>query len=226
MTLAITNHNRTSLLFESYSKVIDDSRISEIIIVDDCSDPDIYEQVKAEVSKHPKIKLFRNEINLGMLANKRRAIELSSSELVISFDSDNVIDHRYLDAIPKELHSDTIYCPSFAEPAFDYRQYEGQTFDKSNTGKLMDEKMFRCLTNTANYLVNRDAYLKAWEPNPEIKGSDTIFFNYTWLRKGGKLYVVPGMHYQHRMHEGSGWLQHHQYNVKQAEKTIKLIKAL
>jgi glycosyltransferase involved in cell wall biosynthesis len=225
MTLAITTYNRTDLLFESYSKVLDDDRISEIIIVDDCSPIEVFEQIQKEAT-HPKITLVRNAVNLGMLSNKRKAISLSSNEWVIILDSDNVIDQRYLATIPKKLNPDTIYCPSFAEPNFNYTEYEGWTITKENAHEFMDDKMFRCCLNTCNYLVHKDTFLNNWQTNPEMKGSDTIWMNYKWLESGKSIYVVPNMRYYHRVHDGSGWLENAKYNIQQTQKIEKLIYEL
>jgi glycosyltransferase involved in cell wall biosynthesis len=230
MTLSITTYLRTDLLFESYAKVLNDDRIKEIVIVDDHSPEHIFRKIQAETEKHDKIKLYRNGLNLGMLNNKRRAIELASHSWVIIFDSDNVMDSRYLDAIWNDdtvFHkTNEIYCPSFAEPEFDYRKYEGLTVTKDTAKHYMDDRMFRCSLNTSNFLVHKDTFLDSWTANGEVKGSDTIWMNYKWLQGGGSLYFVPGMYYFHRKHNGSGWLADADHNIRQAKKIEKLISEL
>jgi hypothetical protein len=80
--------------------------------------------------------------------------------------------------------------------------------------------------NTCNYLVNREEYLKIYQHNPEMKGTDTIWFNYLWLKAGNSFYVVPGMEYYHRVWEGSGFLADCDYNMKRAKEVKELIKQL
>src|ERR1051325_1420638 len=97
LSLCITTYNRLELLKESYAQVIDDPRISEIIIVDDCStEPGIKEKVNSLAGG--KVKVFHQAQNRGMSRNKADAISYASNEWCIIFDSDNVIGPDYLDA--------------------------------------------------------------------------------------------------------------------------------
>ncbi len=226
ISLCITTYNRFEMLMESFAQVLDDDRISEIVIMDDCSDIAIYDKILAATFDMPKVRLIRNSENLGMSLNKRKAIEAAKNEWVCIFDSDNVIGPDYLDALDKigVLDSTTIYCPSFAKPQFDFRKYEG--WHILHAGNMMQESMGECFFNCCNYLVNRDEYLKVYQHNPAMKGTDTIWFNYLWLKAGNSFYVVPGMEYMHRVWDGSGFLQDVHYNMKQAKEIKELIKAL
>lgn len=245
ISLCITTYNRYELLMESFAQVLNDDRISEIVIVDDCSTDEIYAQVLAAVFHMPKVRLYRNQQNLGMSLNKKRAVELAMNEWCILFDSDNVIGTDYLDAVFKSghrhalplrfkkqitsdihWHADHIYCPSFAKPQFDYRIFEGHYLGRPHTKGLMKDPAGECLMNTCNYFVNRQEYLKVYEYNPDMKGTDTIWFNYLWLKAGNSFYVVPGMEYYHRVHEGSGFLADCDYNMRKAKEVKELIKAL
>lgn len=228
ISLCITTYNRYELLMESFAQVLDDDRISEIVIVDDCSTDEIYQKIEAATKDMTKVHLYCNTQNLGMSLNKKRAIEMASNEWVIIFDSDNVIDTGYLDAlsIPPGIGRRVIYCPSFAKPQFNYGRYAGQYIDATTAAQLMLHPMGECIFNTCNYMVNREEYLKVYEHNPEMKGTDTIWFNYLWLKAGNSFYVVPGMQYYHRVHEGSGFLADCDYNMRKAKEVKELIKQL
>jgi len=65
LSLCITNHNRDLMLFESFEQVLDDDRVSEIVIVDDKSKSIHWEKVRSYCKDKPKIKLFQNRNNLG-----------------------------------------------------------------------------------------------------------------------------------------------------------------
>ena len=226
ISLCITNYNRYEMLMESFAQVLNDDRISEIVIVDDCSTDEIYGKVLAAVFDMPKVRLYRNQENLGMSLNKKRAVDLAKSEWCIILDSDNVIGPDYLDAIPSCLNEQTIYCPSFAKPQFDYRSFSNYLIDRDNVGTFIKKPMAEPVLNTCNYLANRVEYLKVYLHNPEMKGTDTIWFNYLWLRAGNSFYVVPGMEYFHRVHDGSGFLADCDYNMAKAKGIKELIKAL
>lgn len=229
LTLAITVYNRYELLLESFAGVINDPRIDEILVMDDCSDDKYWQKIEQLPKFNPKIKVVRQLANRGMSVNKRDAVFNSKNEWVILADSDNVFKKNYVDAFYKleALHPSIIYCPSFAAPNFDYRKYQGMTYFKSSSFQLLlRETEFSCLMNTCNYVVNREEYILRWQQNEEMIASDTIWFNYLWLKSGKAFYVVPDMEYQHRVHNGSGFLEQLEYNMTKAEEIKKLIIAL
>lgn len=232
LTLSITVYNRYEMLLESFAGVIDDDRIDEILIMDDCSKDEYWKKIQELPKFNPKIKVCRQLQNRGMSVNKRDAVFNSKNEWVILGDSDNKFDKHYLDALEvrtikynNHMYPTTIYCPSFAKPSFDYRKYEGITFGKANIPPL-NEAECNCLFNTCNYVVNREFYLSVWQENKEMKGTDTIWFNYLWIKKGYGFHVVKNMHYFHRVHDGSGFMQEVEYNMKKAEEIKKLILQL
>lgn len=216
ISICIPTYNRTDLLFESYSKVIDDDRISEIVIVDDCSTDEVWVKMCDTIGNHPKIKLFRNEKNLDCYRNKREAVSKASNEWVILLDSDNQIDKEYLYAVVDHINKgfDCILQPSWAKPYFDFRQFEGLTFDHSNVKHYVNNTTFTTMLNAMNYAVKRDDYLAVWDGSVDPVTSDSIWQNYCWLKSGREIYVVPGMHYTHLVHKGS----HYQNNVKRTPK--------
>lgn len=226
ISLCITTYNRYEMLMESFAQVLDNDLISEIVIVDDCSDIAIYDKILAATFNMPKVRLIRNSENLGMSLNKKKAIESATNPWCIIFDSDNIIGPDYLEALDRlrVLDATTIYCPSFAKPQFDFRKYEG--WHILHAGNVMQDPMGECLLNCCNYVVNREEYLRVYRHNPDMKGTDTIWFNYLWLKAGNSFYVVPGMEYMHTVHDGSGFLQNVQYNMKKAKEIKELIKAL
>lgn len=234
LTLAITTFNRYKLLLESFAGVIDDPRIDEILIMDDCSEIEYWNKIKELPKFNPKIRVIRQLENRGMSVNKRDAVFNSANKWVILFDSDNIIGKDYLDAlytdafINNEQMSRFIYCPSFAKTQFDYRKFESKIFGIKSLGVKPDlsDAMLNCFFNTCNYVVNKNKYLEVWQENKEMKGSDTIWFNYLWLKSGNYFRVSPDMHYTHRVHPGSGFLTDVDYNMKKAEEIKKMIMAL
>lgn len=248
LSLCITTYNRYDLLKESYAQVIDDPRISEIIIVDDCStEPGIKEKVNSLAGG--KVKVFHQVENRGMSKNKCDAIAYASSPWAIIFDSDNIIGPDYLDAFyDLVINGDAfnefgkianiekfIFCPDFAKPEFDYRKYKignvgigirSGIYAARQCSHEIKNDTFNCLLNTCNYIVNRDFYLKTYQYNPNHIASDTVWHNYNHLKAGGLLVVVPGMQYEHRTHKGSGFLQGVDHNMRMQNVVRKLIMAL
>jgi glycosyltransferase involved in cell wall biosynthesis len=213
ISLCITTYNRTDLLFESFSQVINDERISEIVIVDDHSPMEVFNTIFWYTKDIPKVKLYRNEKNLDCYKNKREAVSRASNDWVIIFDSDNIMTKDYVDAICSrkfEFNKDTILQPNAARPHFIFREYSGLVIDKHNVSIHMDESPFSTMLNAMNYFVNRDEYLRVWDGSVDPVTSDSIFHNYNWLKAGNSIYVVPGLEYEHRVHNGS----HYQNNIR------------
>lgn len=227
LSLAITTYQRDSLTLKSFANVLHDPRIGEIVIVDDCSDARIFDNLCTVVKGIEKVRISTNEINLGMMANKALSISKCINEWVIIFDSDNVISPDYMDSVERlTLNPDTIYCPSFARPTFDYRRYAGMTIGIPQAKKMLNEPMGNACLNTCNYLVHRDTYLSVFKQDNNVKGTDTLSFAYQWLKAGKKMHVVKGMEYDHLIHDGSGFLKDAEFNMKKAEEYKLKIQSL
>lgn len=235
ISLCITTYNRTELLFESFIHVLDDDRVNEIVIIDDFSDVDKWNWVVDKVmdlgDRNSKIVISRNYKNLDCYRNKREVISMASNQWAIIGDSDNVFTKQYIDRIENlwiaGLNEQTVYQPSFAKPNFNFQNYEGLLINKFNVGKYATDGMFCTMLNAMNYLVNRDEYLKVWDGSIDPVTSDSIYQNYNWLKAGNSIYVVPGLEYEHRVHNGS----HYQNNVRRTprgfhEDIINKLKAM
>lgn len=228
ISLCITNYNRTEMLIEAFKNVIDDDRISEVIICDDHSNEATVAWLKSVILPyHEKIRLALHTQNVGMSRNKFRSVGYAANDWCIVFDSDNVLTKEYVDALyAVNWEPEIIYCPSFARPQFDYREFLSLKFDRKSVKRYINKRMFECLLNTCNYFVNAKQYMEVFEHNPEMKGTDTIWFNYLWLKAGYSFYVVPGMQYDHRVHEGSGFMEDLNYNMDKAKEIKRKILAL
>lgn len=220
ISLCITTYNRGDLLLQSFEHVAKDDRINEIVIVDDAST--VYSDYVLSLQDRykPKVKAFFNEKNLDCYRNKREAISKATNEWVIIGDSDNVFKKDYIDCIESlftsGLNTKTVYQPSFAKPSFNFTRYEFLHIDKTNVRNFMHEGMFQVMLNAMNYFVNRDEYLKVWDGSIDPVTSDSIFQNYNWLKAGNSIYVVPGLQYEHKIHNGS----HYQNNLRRTPRWL------
>lgn len=201
ISLCITNYNRFELLINSFIEVLNDDRISEIIISDDVSRQEIYRKIEDFVCFFPKIKLYRNAENQDCYKNKYTSLTYANNKWCILFDSDNTIKKDYLDSLYNIPNwDDYVAClPSFAMPYFDYRPFAGRIISKENVAAEMHSPTFSTMLNTANCFVNKDFYIQCWDGSIDPHTSDSIYMNYRLLSNGGKLYVVPDLHYEHRV---------------------------
>ena len=74
ITLSISNYNRTDWVIRSFINVINDDRISEIIICDDFSEIGNFEKLSQLINQlnSKKISLYRNDSNQGAFLNKKK----------------------------------------------------------------------------------------------------------------------------------------------------------
>lgn len=212
ISLCLTTYQRTELLYESFRQLINDDRVSEIVIVDDASSDEVYNTIAWQTKAIPKVKLYRNESNLDCYRNKKRAVELAMNEWVIIGDSDNIFTPEYINVLfsHDEWASNMIYQPSFAMPHFNFTKYNSSFIGKQNVHDFMDDPTFQTMLNAMNYFVNRDEYLRVWDGSIDPVTSDSIYQNYNWFKSGNYMAVVPGLSYEHRVHEQSHYKNNRQ----------------
>lgn len=230
ISLCITTYQRFDMVIRSFEKVMYDSRISNIVIMDDHSTDFSYEKLVAKFKGNPKVQVHRQSENVGMAKNKRDALLMAASPWGILLDDDNEIDKSYLDAleaVPDVMQEESeIYLPSRALPNFVFDEYSEQPININNLKEFTGRRSFGALLNCCNYVAHRDFYAQTWKTNPEIKATDTIWHAYNHLKNFGSFYVVPWMHYQHNVHPGSGFLKDVHYNMAKAKEIENLLKQL
>jgi glycosyltransferase involved in cell wall biosynthesis len=212
ISIAIPTYNRYEMTIQCFEQVLYDDRIDEVVIVDDCSEDNSYDLLKERFRYDSKVKLHRNSTNFDCFLNKRMAIDLASNDWCILFDSDNVLDSFYLDLIfDYAWNENVIFQPAIAYPNFNFEAYSGLSINKNNVANYIDMPMFETMLNAQNFFVNRKSYIGIWHNMRQVNPvtSDSIWFNYNWLKDGKEIFVVPNLCYYHRVHEGS----HYKNNV-------------
>lgn len=222
ISICLTTYQRYEFLIDSFHQVLDDPRVSEIVIVSDADEKLLYDKIKLFCDPYSKIKLFKNEVNLDCYKNKREAVSKSTNPWLVILDSDNVIDKKYLDKIfsIEFWEPDTVYQPEFALPNFDFRAYANLLITKQNVHEYMGKPMFDTCLNAMNYFVNRDEYLNVWDGNVDPHTADSIYQNMNWLQSGNRIKIVDGLFYFHRVHGGS----HYQNNNHLTGNTYQIIE--
>lgn len=227
ISICITTYQRTDLLFESFRQVINDDRISEIVIVDDASTDEVYNTVAWYCKDIPKVKLHRNDHNIGCYRNKAKAVSLACKDWVVIFDSDNIITPDYIDIIYGCSWSrEMVYQPVFAKPHFDFTKFSGLEIHRHNVHQYASDQTFCTALNAMNYFVHRDEFLKRWEDRAEPWTADSILQNYNWLKAGNSIYFCPGLEYEHKVHDGSHYKEHHRKTGNLYNEIVQKLKAL
>ena len=90
VSVLMTAYNRDKYIAEAIESVLHSTyKNFELIIVDDCSTDNTFEIANSFLAKDGRVKLYKNEKNLGQFANRNRAIELSKGEYIKFLDSDD-----------------------------------------------------------------------------------------------------------------------------------------
>lgn len=227
ITFAIPSYNEFSDIHPGQSIAdcirwpLQDDRIDEIVISDDCSEH--FDKLENLVKDLPKVKLYRNEKNLGTFGNKKKVVSLSSNDWVILFDSDNICDKTYVDNLYSlRWDDDTIYHPVYAFPKFDYREQSGEIWTLEKAPILIN-KYGKSLTNVGNFFFNKNTYLDVLSPYPYDRFDlslpnyhnlhwhirkdfywrlvfdpwDAVFVFKEWLFAGNKIKMVEDQQYFH-----------------------------
>jgi glycosyltransferase involved in cell wall biosynthesis len=195
--------------------VLNDERVSEIIIVDDCSTDDSYEKLQWYFRDTPKVKLSRNQTNLDCYFNKHKSVMKASNEFCTVWDSDNNFGTDYIDALfdISEWGKHTMYIPEFASPHFSAKQWSGLEITKENVAQYAHTNLMTNL-NAFNLFMNRDEFLRIWDGTVNPNTSDSLWVSFCWLKAGNKIKVTPNLIYQHYISSNNDG--HYQLNYRKS----------
>jgi glycosyltransferase involved in cell wall biosynthesis len=228
LSVAIPFFNRSNLIEQTLNNILEDTRVSEIIIQDDFSRDDDFNFLIDKFSRVKKIKIRRNGKNLGAYFNKLEAVKSCSNEWVILLDSDNYLFKSYIDSVFRETEWDKEYCYipdemlangnrepwGRCEGCWDHGRFGREPIGFNDIKKIWENDYgIEGLLNAGNYFFNKDNYIL--RANYILKEKDPLFSNpyasdclalmYYWLRDGGKIKILENAEYYHRMHDGSLW---------------------
>jgi glycosyltransferase involved in cell wall biosynthesis len=217
ITVAIPYYNSEKYLEQALEIPLSSDFVSEIIIHDDCSHNKIE-------STHPKIKVYRNETNVGAFKNKYLAVSKSTNEWVYLLDSDNYFFDNSLEVVknintqrgkyysPSQLHLvDDGLDPKLDGKIIKYDFGSVDSIDANNAKELLKSEFweeFCWLINTGNFFVHRDDYIESMKNvyedlNYPYFEADAIVFCYNWLKKGNSIEIIQNLWYNHRLRGNS-----------------------
>lgn len=92
VSVAMCTYNGAKYLVEQIDSILNQGypNIIEIVCVDDNSSDNTWELLESYAKKDARLKLHKNETNLGFIRNFEKAISLTSSELIAIADQDDI----------------------------------------------------------------------------------------------------------------------------------------
>lgn len=109
ISVAMCTYNGEEYLEEQLDSILNQSRSpDEIVICDDHSTDGTWSLLKEYQRRHaPKMRLFRNDTNLGSAKNFEKAIGLCTGNLIALSDQDDVWRQDKLDKLARRLEADS-----------------------------------------------------------------------------------------------------------------------
>ena len=225
ITLAIPFYNTSQYFSDCIKYAVDDDFVSEIVVNDDCSQVDEWDNLCKIIENLDcdKIKLFRNDENLGAFRNKFTTVKNCTNEWVYLLDSDNhpfVETYRVIRDIPDDnaaicYSPRQLFCKN--DDKADYENISDYTFkydvigiEESKDAIFKRTKWFDWFLNSGNYVINKQMYLESLseaflDTNTPLLHADTAAAYYFWLKNGGEFVVVDDLRHNHRLRPQSNW---------------------
>ncbi|WP_392447425.1 glycosyltransferase family 2 protein [Capnocytophaga canis] len=106
ITIALPTYNRTALLKESIESCLNQKTMVpfEILVVDNNPERNCQTELLIESFKKVKnLSYYKNSVNIGMVGNWNKVIELSRTNFVVMHTDDDLLDENYIDCMFKIL---------------------------------------------------------------------------------------------------------------------------
>lgn len=92
VSVLITLYNRKDLIRETLDSVLQSAyKDFEVIVVDDCSTDDSYAVALEYAEKDARVRVFKNETNLGDYKNRNKAASYAQGKYIKYVDSDDIM---------------------------------------------------------------------------------------------------------------------------------------
>ncbi|MEN0054877.1 MAG: glycosyltransferase family 2 protein [Mucilaginibacter sp.] len=98
VSIALCTYNGARFLEQQLYTLINQTyRNIEIIAVDDCSTDNTYQILASYASKHPNLRIYQNETNVGFVNNFERALDYCQGDLIAFCDQDDLWDVKKIE---------------------------------------------------------------------------------------------------------------------------------
>lgn len=219
ISVAIPHYNNSAFMHEALEPIIDDDRVSEIVICDDKSNDLESLVILLEKLNNQKIRLIRNPTNLGCYHNKLNSMSKCTNDWALLLDSDNVVDTKFLDTLYKITgwNKKLIYTPMWAytfpdyvSPHLNFTEYKNLMIGPKEFLQYVSKRNFKCLINDCNYFAPVKPYIECMSKykydRKIIDSLDAAILFTDWLYNGNHVYVVENLLYKHRLHSNSNYV--------------------
>lgn len=148
VSILIPVYNREDIVSDSIESAINQTyKNIEIIIVDNCSTDKTWEVLTSYAKKDNRIKIFRNETNIGPVRNWARCIDLASGKYSKFLYSDDVIQENYVQETIRLFDDETAFVISRIIILDEQKTIEFDSFKRKTIFTTKEYFLSRILTN-------------------------------------------------------------------------------
>lgn len=90
ISVIIPAFNAAAFLSDTLDSLVNQSHVSEILLVDDCSTDDTFQLISHYTQRYSHIHSFQNDVNRGVSFSRNKAIHAATSDWVLFMDADDV----------------------------------------------------------------------------------------------------------------------------------------
>ncbi len=199
VSVIMPSYQAEEYIRDAVSSVISQTYESwELIIVDDASEDGTFAIASEMAEKEPRIRLFRNDTNLGSAGARNRAIEAAKGKLLAFLDSDDLWDPAFLERQVDFLQ--THDC--FGVTAGYRRLYQGSTTDfvppkKIDAPSILRGNAISCLS-TVFRKPDQPIYF-----DPSLRRCEDLYYWYLLLSQNGPFLGNPEVLATYRIRDDS-----------------------
>lgn len=163
ISIAMTSYNHVQYILDALKSVVAQSYQDwELVIVDDCSTDASLRVIKDFIKSSgilKKAKVFNHTNNVGYGSSLREAILMSSGELVLTLDSDDVLAHDKVLSICVDAHKKN------PDVSMTYSNYK-VTYEDLSPKSVVETRQIR---NEESYLKKGGAFAKGAKQGEELQ---------------------------------------------------------
>ena len=111
ISIAMATYNGAKYIKEQIDSILNQTiQDIEIVICDDCSQDSTFDILKDYQTNDSRIRVYKNEDNLGFKKNFEKAISLCHGEYIALSDQDDIWMPNHLELLRKEIGSKVLVC--------------------------------------------------------------------------------------------------------------------
>lgn len=217
ISIALASYNGEKYISEQIDSILSQTiQDFELIVCDDCSKDSTWSILEEYKAKDKRIKIYKNEHNLGFKKNFERAISLCSGDYIAFSDQDDIWMPEHLELLLNHLNGCDLVCGNAMLADIDGNSMNVTCRDTDKIDSIPVEKddafftmLYRPYVQGSTSLAKTD-FLKKYLPIPyEVKFHDQWFGMMASLSNG--VSYVSECILKYRMH-GNNETEHTKWN--------------